>query len=194
VEIREPRIYGRPDLPDPVIPSDAVVVERDANNEPTVVEANGEQYYPPGSLTYQCGFRTRTEYMDAQRVSANLGPHQVTEISVRDKPQLVLIGDAGRPVARYTSEQWDPEKPAYSPGIAALLQQDAIVRIPVKAADGNERLLTRSQVMQLKGTDGQALFELAIPLGLIPPGSRYVPGQAGSLDAYLGSIKRSINA
>jgi hypothetical protein len=189
MEIREHRIYGRPDLPDPVIPPDAVILERNAADEPTVLESNGEQYYTAG-LTYECGFRTRSEYWEAQKVSANLGPHPVTEISVRDKPQLVLIGETGKPVARYTSEQWEPDQPAYSPGIAALLQQEAMVRIPIKAVDGNERLLTRSQVRDLKVAEGQAQFGLAIALGLIPPDASYSPGGSTSLDRYLASIRR----
>lgn len=150
-------------LPDPVIPADAEVVERDAQGNPTVVEKGGEKYFLPGSTAYETGHRIESERV--QGGGRALGPYEGNLI-----PEGTIITMEGdKPTRRFSRQELERG----DADIRTWVELGA-VRYPVKSYAGKEVLLTPKQVKEIeKVVDNREQFDLYKKYGVIAKNAKY---------------------
>lgn len=149
-------------IPDVKPPSDAQVIERDAQGRDiTSQDKAGEKYYLPGSLMYELGFRTESEYVNSQHYAgdndAPMGIHGGNRTNNGDIIQLDIYGN---PVARWSQAQVGRGNTNILPGLYKVAFTDS---------DGNVVHLTQKQADKLSNAQSDSdRLSVAKALNLVP--------------------------
>lgn len=129
-------------------PPDSEVVERDAQNRPTVYQdKSGEKYFTPDSTPYKQGHRTESERIATARGDSALGVHPGELV-----PEGTLILMEGKKKSQRITPA-DIVRKNIDPQILNDYIQRGAVRYPVKTERGGEILLTQEQAEKVRKAD-----------------------------------------
>jgi len=151
------------------MPEGSKVLSRNADGTPETYEYQGQTYYAPGSTMYKMGWRSQSDYVKGQRMSAygGYGGELVPEGSVVVD---VKRGD------KVISVAVPPDKPVKHRQLAKYLSRGQY-RIPVIAYDvtgkKHTRFITPEQSKELSRVKGKEQFNLMLKMGMLPPGSKF---------------------
>ncbi len=131
-----------------VIPVEAKLTQKDYNNEPSVYQHEGVDYYAPKSIMYQNGFRSSREYQLAQTYGTDYGPH-----SGESKPTggIVVTDNKGKQILYFTQKRVDRALADHNAGggkdsvLVSFIQRGQYLTAG-ETVSGAERLLTPKQV------------------------------------------------
>lgn len=165
--------------PDVETPAGAVIVETSAQGKPTVAEKNGVRYYQPDSTMYKMGYRTDTEYREAQRVGVSYGPHMGDLV-----PEGTMLVNEGDHKVRVTQDDIEGKSQfgQTAEHIVTKINKGEY-KVPVVAiSEKGERtqlLLTPDKAATLSGLSGERLFNALQGLGVIS-GEKQFSEKAGN--------------
>lgn len=139
-------------------------------NKPTVYEKGGIQYYAPGSVPYENGFRNSNELKQAQLLGLNEGPHQGSRVDpgsfvVQYGDQWVRVSEDDLKRGKGT----DTGRPFK--GLVKKIQAGDY-RVPVTAVSENgetaQLLLDPATAEKVSKLEGRELFDEMQRLGILP--------------------------
>lgn len=161
----------------PIIPEGAEVVSRDANNNPLSVMYQGIQYWLPGSIAYEQGFRTEDERIQHGGEGLGLGAG-----SLIPAVTLVIVDASGKPIRRVSIEQ-----ARMGVGDIAGARSVGQLRYAVRDYNGNDVLVMPEQYDKLAAaeTDDDRLA-ISKELGIVPKDM--------SLKEFTGEVAREAQA
>lgn len=155
------------DVPDVEIPQGATVVEEMASGKPAVSQSNGEKYYHPDSTMYKLGFRTESEYNEAQHFGSSHGLHEGSLVP----ENTVILMEGDKPSRRYTQDELSKQDQA---AINEYYERGAI-KVPKLNEKGKETLLSISQVKKIADAkDDKEIFKLYKQFGVISHKTPYI--------------------